>query len=639
MVKKSTKKWKIIGFMLFVLVFCGLLFFLFSGDNFDVLKEIFNTNATKEQIQDSIGKLGFRAYLVVGIISMLQVILTFIPAEPLHVISGISFGLWKGMAVCLAGILLGNTIIYILYKIYGTKLTDFFAENVDFDFAVAKKSKKIALIVIILYCLPAIPYGIICFFAASMGMKYSKYILITGIGSIPSLVLDVGLGHITMSTSWTVSLIVLFAIIILLLLMFKYKKQLFAWLNNYVKASQEKQKNKVGNYNPFIFSIASNLVYSSVKRKVKIKFKDNTEKLNKPCIVLCNHGSFYDFIYAGKLIKKYRPHFIVARMYFHNKSLKFILDSTGAFPKSMFETDIENSKNCLKVINSKEVLAMMPEARLSTVGTYEGIHYSTFKFIQKMNVDVYTIKINGSYLAKPKWAKSIRNGALVEVELDHLFNAGETQQLSFDEIKNKIDNALNYNEWSWLNEHPEVTYKSKDMAEGLENILCICPKCKEKYTFTSRGDKLTCSHCGKEIVVDNRYCLNGVEFKNIAEWYNWQKGIFKEEINSTNEFKLESKVELRHLSKNGKSFTRPSGEGVCTFTKEGVKYIGTEDGAEIEKLFPLEKLYRVLFGAGEDFEIYEGQELYYFVPEEKRSAVAWYIVSEILKEKDGEKYE
>jgi hypothetical protein len=53
---------------------------------------------------------------------------------------------------------------------------------------------------------------------------------------------------------------------------------------------------------------------------------------------------------------------------------------------------------------------------------------------------------------------------------------------------------------------------------------------------------------------------------------------------------------------------------------------------EITKHFPLNDIYRLLFGAGEDFEIYEGKEIYYFIPEEKRSCVDWYIVSGLLKE-------
>ena len=48
----------------------------------------------------------------------------------------------------------------------------------------------------------------------------------------------------------------------------------------------------------------------------------------------------------------------------------------------------------------------------------------------------------------------------------------------------------------------------------------------------------------------------------------------------------------------------------------------------------MDHIYRLLFGAGEDFEIYDGQEIYYFVPTDKRSCVEWYIMSKIFKEKE-----
>lgn len=630
MSKTVSNKWKIWATISFVVIFLGLIVFLFSGENFKLLKEIFNTNASKEEIQDAIEKLGVRSYIVIAILAMVQVVFTFIPAEPLHVISGMSFGLWKGMLVCLIGIMLGNTIIFLLNKFLGTKLKDFFSANIDVDLDKAKSSTKLALIVIILYCLPAIPYGIICFFAASMGMKYPKYILITGIGSIPSLILDVGLGHITMSTSWLVSIIVFVVIVVLLILMFKFKKQIFGKVNEFIRRSNEKERNRVGKYNPFIFNVVGNGLFYYVKSKVKVKLKNNVEKLEKPCIVLCNHGSFYDFAFAGKILRKEKPHFIVARMYFHNKVLKKALNATGAFPKSMFTNDTENLKNCLKVINNKEVLAMMPEARLSTAGKFEGIQESTYKFIKKMNVAVYTIKIDGSYLAKPKWADKIRKGGLVEAELNQLFKAGECENLDMDQIKEKIEGALTYNEWEWLASHPELKYKIKNIAKGLENILCVCPNCKKHLTLKTNKNIITCSECGMNVEVDNRYQLHGIKFKNIAEWYDWQTEEIKNQVKSEN-FKLESKVTLKHLSKDGKKCTRYAGEGVCVLDKAGLKYIGTQDGKEIEKFFEMDCIYRILFGAGEDFEIYEGRELYYFVPEDVRSAVMWYIVSGLLK--------
>ena len=630
----STKKLKIIMSVLFIAVFVGLLLFLFYGENFNVLKEMFNKNATKESVQTSVNKLGFRAYFVVGILAMIQVVFTFIPAEPLHVVSGIGFGLWRGIAVCFVGILLGNTIIYLLNKIYGQKLKDFFASNINFDFNAARASSQITLLVIILYCLPAIPYGIICFFAASMNLKYPKYILITGLGSIPSLFLDVGLGHITMATSWAVSIIVFAVIIVLLILMWKFKTQIFNKVNQWIDNRRQKEKNRVGKFNPFVYGFAGNMLYTYVRSKVKIKLKSNVDKIEEPSIVLCNHGAFYDFAYAGKILMKHKPHFVVARMYFHHKILKYVLESTGAFPKSMFTNDVESLRNCIKVISNKQVLAMMPEARLSTVGKFEGVQESTYKFIKKMAVPVYVIKINGSYLAKPKWADKIRKGSYVEAELNQVYSTEELKEDSLEDIKQKIDTALDYNEWEWLATHPEIKYRTKNIAKGLENVLCICPKCGEKYTFDSDKNILTCCKCGLNVELDNRYQLNGVDFKNIAEWYDWQQNQIKSQIESDDNFCLRADVELRHLSKDGKSFTRHAGKGTCIFDKSGLRYVGTDGDKDIDKLFAIESGARVLFGSGEDFEIYENEELYYFVPENKKMCVEWYIVSEILKKEN-----
>ena len=89
-------------------------------------------------------------------------------------------------------------------------------------------------------------------------------------------------------------------------------------------------------------------------------------------------------------------------------------------------------------------------------------------------------------------------------------------------------------------------------------------------------------------------------------------------------------MELRLPSEDGKSLTRHGGEGICTLTREGLTYAGTKDGEPYEVSFTLKRIYRLLFGAGENFEIYNGSEILYFVPEERRSAVDWYLTSMIL---------
>ena len=87
---------------------------------------------------------------------------------------------------------------------------------------------------------------------------------------------------------------------------------------------------------------------------------------------------------------------------------------------------------------------------------------------------------------------------------------------------------------------------------------------------------------------------------------------------------------LRHGDPTGKHLTCYAGEGVCVLNREGLTYEGTKDDQQVKLFFPIRKVYRLLFGAGVNFEIYDGSEIQFFVPKEKRSAVEWYMASMFL---------
>lgn len=390
-------------------------------------------------------------------------------------------------------------------------------------------------------------------------------------------------------------------------------------------------KNKVRDVNGFVMTV----VYYAVRVYfflcgIQVKTVNKVGKPEKPSIILCNHGSFIDFIYAAALIRKNKPNFIVARLYFYNTYLGWLLRTVGAFPKSMFATDLENAKNCLTVLREKNHLAMMPEARLSTTGRFEDIQDSTYSFIKRAGVSVYTIKLCGDYFADPKWGKGFRRGAVVEAELDLLYTAEQVKSLSPEQLKQGIDARLSYNEFEWLEQRPKIRYRSRHMAEGLENILTTCPVCNRKYTLSTKKNQVFCEHCGYLTSVNGRYGFDeDFRFQNFAQWYDWQKAILEKEILENPNYSLSAKVELR-LPGTGNGLTRHGGQGVCTLSREGLTYEGTKDGNSVRLHYPIQRVYRLLFGAGVNFEIYDGSEILFFVPEEKRSAVQWYMASMIL---------
>ena len=632
MIKQNTRA-KILAGLILVIVVLLLAVFLFSGENFDLLLSMFDKNCTNEELLEKLGDFGIKGYVTVSILSMLQVVFTFLPAEPAQVLAGLAFGFPFGIACCMVGVFLGNTAIYVLFKIFGNSIRDFFVKNLNVDLENGTSAARVTLIIFILYFLPAIPYGMICFMAASLGMKYRRYITVTLIGSFPSVCIGVVFGYLAGETSWIFSVIVVAVIVVLLLLLMFRREAMFKKINAFLSTPPYSSKTTVRSYSKFSLSVAyviSRIVFFF--RGVRVRYVNKLGKdVDSPSIVLCNHGSFVDFAYAGTLIRKKTPNFIVARLYFYKKWVGNLLRRFGCFPKSMFAADLESAKNCLKVLRGGGVLAMMPEARLSTVGKFEDIQEGTYSFLKKAGVPIYTIKIHGDYLASPKWGNGIRRGSFVEAELDILLTAEELKSLSLEEIKSSVEERLYYNEFEWLKTKPKIRYRSRRLAEGLENILTRCPDCGARYSIRTKKRSVFCEKCGPIAKINNRYSFGtDAPFENFALWYDWQKEALFNEISENPDFALSSHVEFRLPSKDGKTMTRHAGEGVCTLNREGLKYEGTRDGEEVTLFFPIGEIYRLLFGAGENFEIYLGSEIHYFVPDEKRSAVDWYIASAIL---------
>lgn len=637
MLNKKTKI-RIAAICGFAVLFALLMWFLFSGGNFELLLSIFDGKHSRDEIRDKLAQFGFRGYITVTVLSMLQVVLTFLPAEPVQVLAGLTFGFPIGLLCCTVGVILGNSIIFALYRFFGDGIREHFVKNMHIDFERVSVSKKTVAVIFILYFLPAIPYGMICFLAASVGMKYPRYITVTTLGAIPSVCIGVGLGHIAIASNWIVSAVIFGVLVILLVIMMLKRDVLFGKLNSYIE-KEATESNSVKMYKPrslFIPYVVSKIILFF--KGVRVKYTNRVGMLQTPSIVLCNHGSFIDFVYSGTMLRKYAPNFVVARLYFYRNVSAWLLKKYGCIPKSMFALDIESAKNCVKVLRSGGVLAMMPEARLSTAGSFEDIQEGTFAFLKKSAVPVYFIKMSGDYFAKPKWGKGLRRGSFVEAELDTLFTEEEIKSLSIDEIKSRTLTALDYNEFEWIKQRKRVHYRSKNLAEGLENILSKCPKCKEKYTIKTKNRKIFCEKCGKIAELDNRYSfVNCVPFENFGQWYKWQKEELQKEIFSDESFSLASPVTFWLPSLDGKTMKREAGAGICTLNREGLTYEGTLDGESTTLTFPISEIYRLLFGAGENFEIYIGKKIHYFVPAERRMAVDFYIASEIFRKLYEEK--
>ena len=292
-------KIKILSIVLTMLAVVGLFWFMFSGDNRIVVQQLFSADLNQDEFVELIRSFGVRGCITLSILSMMQVVIPFMPEEPVQVLTGMGYGVWHGILICLAGIMVGNSLIYLAYKIFGKNGMESMQKNIDLDFDKLRTSKRVVFLILLLYVLPAVPLGVICIFACSLNLKYPRFFILTTLGAIPSIFVGVALGHLATAMSWVVSVIV-FAVIILLVIIFTInKKKFYKKFNTFIRERAFKQNSEIVVKKPnsilYFFLRIGACFYR--KSKVKLIKKVNAE-VQGPSIVLCSHGSFVDFLYA-----------------------------------------------------------------------------------------------------------------------------------------------------------------------------------------------------------------------------------------------------------------------------------------------------------------------------------------------------
>ena len=85
-------------------------------------------------------------------INIVQVLLAFLPGEPVELASGYAFGFWEGTALCLVASGLATSMIYWATRRWGWKLVGLFFDRSLFDrFSWLKSAKRLELIMLIVF--------------------------------------------------------------------------------------------------------------------------------------------------------------------------------------------------------------------------------------------------------------------------------------------------------------------------------------------------------------------------------------------------------------------------------------------------------------------------------------------------------
>lgn len=126
--------------------------------------------------------------LFVGMI-ILQVVVAFIPAEPLEIAAGYAFGTLWGTLLVWIGLVLGSTIVFLFVRKIGVKAVEvFFPREKINSLKYLKDEKTLNVTAFFLFLIPGTPKDLLTYFAGLTKIKLLPWVVLTSIARIPSIV-------------------------------------------------------------------------------------------------------------------------------------------------------------------------------------------------------------------------------------------------------------------------------------------------------------------------------------------------------------------------------------------------------------------------------------------------------------------
>ena len=167
------------------------------------------TEEGRAEFKAWVGEIGFLGWLVTLGIQILQVLVAFIPGEPVELMLGFVWGTWLGTLTCLIGVFISTLIIFLAVRRFGRPFVNRIVGEGELEkYRFLSDSVRLDITVFILFFIPGTPKDAITYVVPLTSIHPVKYLLISTLARIPSIITSTVIGESAADGNYLITVIV-----------------------------------------------------------------------------------------------------------------------------------------------------------------------------------------------------------------------------------------------------------------------------------------------------------------------------------------------------------------------------------------------------------------------------------------------
>ena len=145
--------------------------------------------ASTEQLRAFLDTYGWKGRFILLGLQCLQVVVALIPGEIIELGAGYAYGAIEGTLICLAGVAISSSLIFLLVKKVGTPLVELFISREKIqELKFINNETKLKRLIFLLFFIPGTPKDVLTYFVGLTRIELPQFLLISLVARIPSVI-------------------------------------------------------------------------------------------------------------------------------------------------------------------------------------------------------------------------------------------------------------------------------------------------------------------------------------------------------------------------------------------------------------------------------------------------------------------